>query len=333
MISTDNNRMLVSQILPGGPAANSNQIRTGDALIDVDGHDVVGRSEQQVYSMLRGERNSPITMIFRRGGGGGEQIVVTLLRAVAGGGKAPGGVAAPVKISGAAPSWHAAPDDQALLESMTGLKSEFSNLSFLWGEPVTDAVEENMRDWKLNMLYGPKMDIPSEPVPLPAALMQEAPSMNESHLGMRRSLNSGNIPMYRSFDQGTVPSFARAGQPMRMSGMSMSGMSSPPRSIDNMAVYDMPLYDMQRFQGAPAMDGNSFRGGSAMDANSFRVMGGQTTGHAAMTSFPYSATMGSSGMSRPLTSMPVSAALASRPAHMGAMGAMMQAADKNEMVC
>jgi len=40
VLSAENNKILVSQVIPGGPAANSNQIRPGDALIDVDGHDV-----------------------------------------------------------------------------------------------------------------------------------------------------------------------------------------------------------------------------------------------------------------------------------------------------
>ena len=36
----NSNKVVVSQLIPGGPAGNSNQIRPGDALIDVDGHDV-----------------------------------------------------------------------------------------------------------------------------------------------------------------------------------------------------------------------------------------------------------------------------------------------------
>ena len=97
--------------------------------------------------MLQGERNSPITMIFRRGGGaGGEQVVVTLLRA----GVAKALIAAALNNAEAS----SAPGERSFLESMTGLKSEFSNLSFLWGEPINDAVHENMRDWKENMLYG-----------------------------------------------------------------------------------------------------------------------------------------------------------------------------------
>jgi hypothetical protein len=102
--------------------------------------------------MLQGERNSPITMIFRRGGGG-DQIVVTLLRAGQGGptGKAGAG-AQPTKSAGAGPSIPS--EEKSFLDSMVGLRSEFSSLSFLWGEPVSDAVQENMMDWKLNMLYG-----------------------------------------------------------------------------------------------------------------------------------------------------------------------------------
>ena len=103
--------------------------------------------------MLGGERNSPITMIFRRGGGG-DQIVVTLLRAGHGGPtvKAAAGEPQVIKSAGAGPSISS--QEQSLLDSMTGLRSEFSSLSFLWGEPVSDAVQENMMDWKLNMLYG-----------------------------------------------------------------------------------------------------------------------------------------------------------------------------------
>jgi hypothetical protein len=101
--------------------------------------------------MLRGERNSPITMIFRRGGGAGaEQVVVTLLRAQAtGAAKVPMMAAANNADASSAPA-----EERSFLDSMTGLKSEFSNLSFLWGEPIADAVHENMRDWKDNMLYG-----------------------------------------------------------------------------------------------------------------------------------------------------------------------------------
>ena len=40
VLSSENNKILVAQLMPGGPASNSNQIRVGDALIDVDGHDV-----------------------------------------------------------------------------------------------------------------------------------------------------------------------------------------------------------------------------------------------------------------------------------------------------
>ena len=40
VLTADNNTIFVSQIMAAGPAANSKQIRVGDALIDVDGHDV-----------------------------------------------------------------------------------------------------------------------------------------------------------------------------------------------------------------------------------------------------------------------------------------------------
>ena len=92
-------------------------------------------------------------MIFRRGAGGsGEQIVVTLLRAVAGGGRGPAPVAGGGEVK--SPTASFSTQDASVLQSMTGLKGEFSNLSFLWGEPISDAVQDNMSDWKLNMLYG-----------------------------------------------------------------------------------------------------------------------------------------------------------------------------------
>jgi hypothetical protein len=61
---------------------------------------------------------------------------------------------------------------------------------------------------------------------MPPGLMQEAPmympqaSVNDSHLGMRRSFNAApaasafpsNMPIYRSFDQGSLASFTRSGR-------------------------------------------------------------------------------------------------------------------------
>lgn len=35
--------LVVGEIVPGGPASEGGQVRLGDALIDVDGYDVVGR--------------------------------------------------------------------------------------------------------------------------------------------------------------------------------------------------------------------------------------------------------------------------------------------------
>eukprot|EP00961_Rhodomonas_salina_P206227 2783842-Rhodomonas_salina.1 len=65
--------------------------------------------------MLYGERNSPVTMIFRRGNlsvPGGEQIVVTLLRAVPGGGPQRRAAATPEdphRLQAAAPNVSAGP--------------------------------------------------------------------------------------------------------------------------------------------------------------------------------------------------------------------------------
>lgn len=250
-----------------------------------------------MQSMLRGERNSPITMIFRRGAGGsGEQIVVTLLRAVAGGGRGPAPVAGGGEVK--SPTASFSTQDASVLQSMTGLKGEFSNLSFLWGEPISDAVQDNMSDWKLNMLYGPKRDIPAEPLPIPAGLMPEALSINDSHLGMRRSFNSAapvpmqsmaNIPMYRSFDQGA-------------------------------SLASFPRYDMPRFQSGAQLDESSLRMMRGMQGSMSGILG--MPGMSAASQY----TTGTiPSMSRPMN-------YASRPGAVQ-MGGMMTASDKNEMVC
>jgi hypothetical protein len=75
---------------------------------------------------------------------------------------------------------------------------------------------------------GPKREFPADPTPMPPGMMQEAPSLpsfnvaqpsvNDSHLGMRRSFNAvpaasafpSNVPIYRSFDQGSISTFARS---------------------------------------------------------------------------------------------------------------------------
>ena len=89
---------------------------------------------------------------------GGEQIVVTLLRSILGGVKTPASASAPapgVASSQTSQSTvHVMQDSKETFEPVRNLKNEFRNLSFLWGEPISDAVQENMKDWKLNMLYG-----------------------------------------------------------------------------------------------------------------------------------------------------------------------------------
>jgi hypothetical protein len=40
VLNKDGNKLVVSQVIPGSPAANCKQISPGDTLIDVDGHDV-----------------------------------------------------------------------------------------------------------------------------------------------------------------------------------------------------------------------------------------------------------------------------------------------------
>jgi hypothetical protein len=208
----------------------------------------VDRGVDEVQGMLRGDRNSPVTMIFRRGAGGaqGEQIVVTLLRAVPGGG-APAPRGTPQHGGAPAPHKGAPPADVPMIDSTRELKKEFAALSFLWGEPVENAVQESMAEWKKNMLYGPKRERQEEPIPPPPNVMQAQQAQQAQlqmqgfpqgmygsgrfappgvpgaglpdGLAMRRSFNAGSSPaaaapaMYRSMDQGVLASFAsRAGQ-------------------------------------------------------------------------------------------------------------------------
>ena len=160
--------------------------------------------------MLSGDKNSPITMIFRRGEGhSNEQVVVTLLRAMAGGRQglhaiAPSGL--PAKPVNAALN-------SDILECMKGLRSEFKSISFLWGDTATDTVQENMAEWKLNMLYGPKRDVPVEPIPIPPGLKdifseEQSMAMIASQSGLRKSFTglapNMSVPIYRSFDQGSA---------------------------------------------------------------------------------------------------------------------------------
>ena len=210
VFGSDGAKIIVERVLTGGPAEKSNQVRVRDVLIDVDGHDVVGLTSQDAQAMLSGDKNSPITMIFRRGEGhSNEQVVVTLLRAMAGGRQglhaiAPAGL--PAKPVNAALN-------SDILECMKGLRSEFKSISFLWGDTVTDAVQENMTEWKFNMLYGPKRDVPTEPIPIPPGLKdifseEHSMAMIASQSGLRKSFTGPapniSVPIYRSFDQGSA---------------------------------------------------------------------------------------------------------------------------------
>ena len=122
--------------------------------------------------MLKGDRNSPITMIFQRTvGQSQDQVVVTILRAVLSGVPSSSeGVPSPVPL---APSFlsprvlirpqtvrsspPAPSSSQNDNETIKNLKKQFSGLSFIWGDAVHDSVEESMKEWRADMIFGPSL--------------------------------------------------------------------------------------------------------------------------------------------------------------------------------
>mmetsp|Transcript_54942 Transcript_54942/g.112178 ORF Transcript_54942/g.112178 Transcript_54942/m.112178 type:complete len:822 (+) Transcript_54942:54-2519(+) len=278
----NNNAVVVHQLLPGGPGANVGTIRQGDAIIDVDGHDVVGRGVEEIQGMLYGERNSPVTMIFRRGNlnvPGGEQIVVTLLRAVPGGGRQPNQT--PVTQAQAPPNAKRIPGNTqdtngGRLEDMSQLKRDFNSMSFLWGEPVPDPLLESMHDWKQNILYGPKSDhpppelppppMPSQPGWQPTGMSMDGRSFDmppPNEFGMRRSFNQLPMPpMYRSFDGAGLQSqsYVRPLNYMRASGDNIPSVRiSPPGDFMGMGQPSVIKLDQSQLDGSRFLDSSMTR--------------------------------------------------------------------------
>eukprot|EP00960_Hanusia_phi_P045604 757351-Hanusia_phi.AAC.3 len=205
VLAKNKNSIAVADILYGSPAAASGQIRIGDVLIDVDGHDVrllsfaFTRVHREVQNMLRGDKNSPITMIFQRAvGQSQEQVVVTILRAMLSSAM-PSNEAVRSPTLRASPSLSSSAQDD--VEGIRNLKKQFSGLSFIWGDKVHDSVEESMNEWRADMIFGPKKDMSST---------SDAPQEN---VKLRRSLNQYPAPIpqvsvYRSIDNST-PTYAR----------------------------------------------------------------------------------------------------------------------------
>mmetsp|Transcript_53484 Transcript_53484/g.130671 ORF Transcript_53484/g.130671 Transcript_53484/m.130671 type:complete len:512 (+) Transcript_53484:56-1591(+) len=250
-----NNCAAAQQLIPGGPASSSGQIKQGDLLIDVDGFDVVGRGVPEVQNMLRGERNSPVTMIFRRGA---EQVVVTLLRAVP---VQPGAPAAPTQTRATATSTPvqvnvppARPLDQGLpADQLNALKREYGSLSFLWGEGITDSTVNSMTDWKKSVLYGPKRDINDtqevdDRSALSVSYRGNAGRTYTPVLGPQSAALPYNPPMYRSFDQGSV---------------NMYGSRNAPYAVSNSRISDpvMRVQPQVHYRGA---EGSQVLGGSIL---------------------------------------------------------------------
>lgn len=339
------NAVVVQQLLPGGPGANVGTIRSGDAIIDVDGHDVVGRGVDEISGMLYGERNSPVTMIFRRGNlsvPGGEQIVVTLLRAVPGGGPQRRAAATPEdphRLQAAAPNArHAAPPpredrvDTQYVEEMAQLKRDFSAMSFLWGEPVPDPLLESMKDWKTNILYGPKSEHPQPELPMPsnnsqvwtpmAGMPMEMP-MDDPRFGLRRSFNQFpppmtsqmNPPMYRSFDGGAL----NAGVVRPLTYMRASSGDFPNARF---SPGDAQMYR--------PMESSMLDGSRMLDGSMLRLARPEFQGRPAESFQPmHSSSRFASGTPLQSYAAPVSRPMTS----FGPSSMPMAPVDKNEMVC
>lgn len=60
--------IVVSSLLDGGPAARSQQIQVGDQLLELDGKKVDALDFEQVMELLKGEKNKPVKLVFKRPG-------------------------------------------------------------------------------------------------------------------------------------------------------------------------------------------------------------------------------------------------------------------------
>ena len=124
---------------------------------------------EDAQALLRGQPNSPVTMILQRGGKGGAPLVVTLLRAVPGGAAEPSTAPAPPVAArtfvptraaepplppAAEPVWE---PPAAVSTAQPGamdeaLGKEFKKISFLWAGKDQDPVVAALVDWKDDLL-------------------------------------------------------------------------------------------------------------------------------------------------------------------------------------
>lgn len=64
---TDDGSLQVTSLVPGSPAAKSQQIEVGDRLVEVNGTNVDKMPIEDVMKMLRGNAGSPVKLSFKRG--------------------------------------------------------------------------------------------------------------------------------------------------------------------------------------------------------------------------------------------------------------------------
>lgn len=70
--------ILITQIIPNSPAAQSGMVRPGDMILEVNGHAVAGKLLNDVVSEIRGEIGTEVKLKIRRGN---KEHVITLKRA------------------------------------------------------------------------------------------------------------------------------------------------------------------------------------------------------------------------------------------------------------
>ncbi|MDR1366490.1 MAG: carboxy terminal-processing peptidase [Puniceicoccales bacterium] len=84
-LSDDNGSCIISELVPGGPAARSGDIQVGDRIIAVaqdneDSVDVSGMLLNKISKLLRGKKNTKVSVTIRPAGDVSEQKMVTLVR-------------------------------------------------------------------------------------------------------------------------------------------------------------------------------------------------------------------------------------------------------------
>jgi len=247
----------VQGMVQGMPAQESCQIQEGDALLDVDGYDVVGRDAPAVDALLRGEEGTPVTLIFQRSGRGGDPVVVTLIRVPAGSRterevkRSPPPVqqravaSAPPTPSGlnsaaprTSPFKPAEPEVATAVEGPAALRQEFKSIAFLWGEDdKRDPIIPVLTEWKDDLLYGPPMSTQPLPPP-PQAYSPSQPVSRDVPIlpPQQRSMSLGGLspPTHTS----RTVTYTANMSPVRSTGP-MSG-SSPLRSAGPPLSGSMP---------------------------------------------------------------------------------------------